>query len=247
MTRYKISPRMAQPFTCAPAKQEEQGIRRYDRIRHMKLHQITGRFQLAKIRLCLLIGLSALFGFLMAAGELSVLGILLAIGIFLLAMGGATLNSWQERALDSRMQRTRKRPMAVGEFSSRQAFIQASLLIVGGWLILAGTASFSVALFALTGLVIYNMVYTPLKRKSQLAIFPGAVCGAIPPCVGWLGGGGSLYDYHFWLLFGLFFLWQMPHFWLVMMMHQKDYIKGPYPSLLDQFPTWRSRVFSYPG
>ena len=100
---------------------------------------------------------------------------------------------------------------------------------------ITSTSSLYAALFGLAGLVLYNFVYTPLKKRSLFAIFPGAVCGAIPPCVGWIGGGGSVNAYSFLLLFGLFFLWQMPHFWLVMLMHREDYIGGPYPSLLDRF------------
>ena len=206
---------------------------------------LLGRLKLAKVWLCLLVGLSALFGFLMAAGKFSFSGGSLALGIFFLAMGGATLNSWQEKATDSKMTRTRKRPMVRGEFSGGQALMQATLLLTVGT-VLAAIASISAALFALIGLILYNLIYTPLKKKSLLAIFPGAVCGAVPPCAGWLAGGGGIDDYRFWLLFVLFFLWQIPHFWLVMLMHREDYIGGPYPSLLDIFPDGVVKGFFLP-
>lgn len=196
---------------------------------------LFARFRLAKIWLCLLVGLSTLFGYLMAAGEVSFTGFFLGGGIFLLATGGATLNSYQERLHDSKMQRTNSRPMVIGEFSGTQALLQAFLLLGAGWAVIAYSGSFFAAFFALCGIVLYNFVYTPLKKISIFALFPGAVCGAIPPCVGWIGGGGGMYAYAFWLVFWLFFLWQIPHFWLVMLMHRDDYVGGPYPSLLDRF------------
>ncbi len=207
-----------------------------DIFRKLGLAHLVGRFRLAKIWLCLLVGMSTLFGWLLAAGRFSLSGLLLGLGIFLLAMGGATLNSWQDRLQDGRMRRTRSRPMVREEFSAGQALFQAFLLIITGVLVIHKTASFYAAIFALLGVVLYNAVYTPLKKRSLFAIFPGAVCGAVPPCVGWIGGGGSVNAINFLLLFGLFFLWQMPHFWLVMLMHRQDYINGPYPSLLDRFP-----------
>lgn len=215
-------------------------------IERCETNYLAGRLRLAKIWLCLLVGLSTLFGYLMAAGSFSVAGLLLGGGVFLLASGGATLNSWQERLLDRRMQRTRSRPMARGEFSASQALTQAVLLVAGGFWLISGAASVSAACFALGGLLIYNFVYTPLKTKSLFALFPGAVCGAVPPCVGWIGGGGWLNAYNFWLLFGLFFLWQIPHFWLVMLKHRNDYIGGPYPSLLDRFPDTIVKGFFLP-
>lgn len=212
----------------------------------MKLDRLRRRFRLAKIWLSLLVGLSTLFGSMMASEKLSITGGFLGVGVYLLAMGGATLNSWQEREPDGHMQRTRRRPMVKREFSDRQALVQASLLIAIGCIILVCSASFFSAFFALAGLVIYNLVYTPLKKKSLFAIFPGAVCGAIPPCVGWIGVGGGVNDYRFWLLFGLFFLWQIPHFWLVMMMYPEDYTQGPNPSLLDKFPQKAVKFFFIP-
>lgn len=206
-----------------------------DRERKKGLMNFIGRFRLAKFWLCLLVGLSTLFGYLMAAGQFSWSGFVLGSGIFLLAMGGATLNSQQERLLDSRMQRTQLRPMVLGEFSEKQAYFQAFLLIIFGMFCIYRASFFYAAVLSLAGIILYNFVYTPLKKKTVFALFPGAVCGAVPPCVGWLGGGGSVNAYSFLLLFSLFFLWQIPHFWLVMLMHRKDYIDGPYRSLLERF------------
>lgn len=209
--------------------------------------RLLGRLRLAKVWLCLLIGTSTLFGYLMVRGAITVEGVLISLGIFLLSMGGATVNSCQERAVDKKMERTRNRPMARGEFSLFQAGMQGGLLLAGGLIaIYFGSASILAVFLAGSGIALYNLVYTPLKKQSLFAIFPGAVCGAIPPCVGWIGGGGDVADYRFWLLFVLFFLWQIPHFWLVMLMHRQDYRRGVFPSLLDRFPDGVVKGFFVP-
>ena len=211
------------------------------------LNRLAGRLRLAKIWLCLLIGLSTLFGYLMARGELRLAGLATSLGIFFLAMGEATFNSYQERELDACMARTRNRPLVRKEFNARQAIAQAILLVLTGTLLIwSSTASLLATLLGLSGIVLYNLVYTPMKRRSLLAILPGAVCGALPPCVGWVSGGGEVTAYNFWLLFALFFLWQIPHFWLVMLMHKQDYQNGLFPSLLDRFPDGVIRGFFIP-
>jgi len=189
---------------------------------------------LAKIPLCLLIGLSALFGFFLADSALSSRAFFTGAGLFLLAAGAATLNSIQEIHLDDRFERTRKRPLPCGTVSCRYAWIQAILLFGMGWVVLFSVTEsgfpLRVTLFAL---LLYNGIYTPLKTKTVLAIIPGAVCGALVPYIGWLIGGGGKTAFESLLLIALMVLWQIPHFWLILLRYRDDYQKGVIPNLFQ--------------
>ena len=96
---------------------------------------------------------------------------------------------------------------------------------------------------AVLAVILYNGVYTPLKKKTILAILPGAICGALPPYIGWLSGGGGVVNYTAALLLALFFLWQVPHFWLVLLTFKRDYEKSNIPNFLRQFEEHRLRRY----
>lgn len=199
---------------------------------------------LAKLPLCLFIGFSALFGFFLAdpTGYLS--AFLTGAGLFFLAAGAATLNSIQEHHIDAHFERTRNRPLPRGTVSRLSAGIQAVLLFGVGWIILYTVAKngfpLGVAMFAV---VLYNGIYTPLKTKTVLAIVPGAVCGALVPYIGWLIGGGGKTAFEPFLLIGLMVLWQIPHFWLIVLHYRDDYQKAVIPSLFSYFKETSIRRF----
>jgi protoheme IX farnesyltransferase len=197
---------------------------------------ISHRLALAKVPLCLLIGCSAFFGYILADPILARGTLYTSLGIFILATGAATLNSLQEYRLDGEFERTRNRPLPKGLLPPRQAGTQALVLLFIGLLILfAGTKTILPVLAAVLAVILYNGVYTPLKKKTVLAILPGAICGALPPYIGWLGGGGGAISYTAALLIVLFVLWQVPHFWLVLLNFKKDYLRSRLPNLLKQF------------
>lgn len=196
---------------------------------------MIARLQLAKVPLCLLIGFAALFGAVLASPDLSLPKLLVAIGVFVVATGAASLNSLQELQLDGRMARTRNRPLPAGLLTPVQAGCQAFLLLLLGLLIVAaGAKELLPAAVTVVAVVLYNGVYTPLKQKSILAIVPGALCGALPAYIGWLAGGGGPIATAF-LLVALFVLWQIPHFWLVILSYSEDYAAGRLPNLLNRF------------
>ena len=191
---------------------------------------------LAKLPLCLFIGFSALFGFFLAYPTVCSRAFLTGAGLFFLAAGAATLNSIQEHHIDAHFERTRNRPLPGGRISRSYAGIQAVLLFGSGWLILYTVADsgfpLGVAMFAV---VLYNGIYTPLKTKTVLAIMPGALCGALVPYIGWLIGGGGKTAFEPFLLIALMILWQVPHFWLILLHYRDDYKKGVIPSLFSYF------------
>ncbi len=194
------------------------------------------RLELAKAPKSLLISVSSLFTFIIKTPEINPQLILTGLSVFVLASGAATLNNYQDRHLDSQMQRTRNRPLPSSRISPRQTIIQAVFLLSLG---LAGlslaVASPALPLLGAAAIVAYNFIYTPLKTISLLAILPGAVCGMLPPCIGWLAAGGKMDSITLWSIMAIFGLWQLPHFWLILLLHPEDYVRSKVPSMLHLF------------
>jgi len=207
---------------------------------------IFARLRLAKAGLCLLLGFSTLFGFLLAEPHLSVTAFLVVAGVISLAGGGATLNSLQDWRQDGQMSRTRNRPLPRGELTNRQAIMQAVVLIGAGLLILAACPSRWPVLLGLISLSLYNGVYTVLKPKTVFAIFPGAICGGLPPIIGWLAAGGQLLSATAGMLFLLLVLWQIPHFWLILLRYREDYINCDFPNMLHELSEQRMKRLFLP-
>ncbi len=192
-------------------------------------------FTLIKIRISGLVALSTATGFVLATGQLSSALITPVLGIFLLAASSAALNQYQERQLDARMERTRSRPIPSGQITPKGALAITLLLMgVGSGLLWMGAGAVGLAL-GLLNMIWYNGIYTPLKRITPFAVIPGAVIGAIPPAVGWVAGGRNLLEPQLWALALFFFIWQIPHFWLLLLNFGKDYEKAGFPSLTTRF------------
>jgi len=133
------------------------------------------------------------------------------------------------------MARTRNRPLPSGRVSSRAGFLAGAALAGGGFAILLLVHGRVPALLGLLALAWYNGVYTPLKRLTAFAIIPGALIGAIPPAIGWTAAGGDLRAPAVLSLCLLFFLWQVPHFWMLMLLHDQDYGRARFPTLSHHF------------
>jgi protoheme IX farnesyltransferase len=155
-------------------------------------------------------------------------------GVGLLAAGCSALNQVQERDVDARMERTRRRPVACGRLSTR-AGLALALTLTGGGLLLLATAGATVFVFGAFALLWYNGVYTPLKRRTSFAVLPGALCGALPPLIGWAAAGGELADFRIVLFAGLIFLWQIPHFWFFALKHREDFQRAGLPTVFTRF------------
>jgi protoheme IX farnesyltransferase len=144
------------------------------------------------------------------------------VGTLLVASGTATLNQWMERDYDAQMRRTANRPLVSGRLTSREAFCFGLALSAAGGAFLAGSVNVLSALLAIGTLLSYLLVYTPLKRRTPLCTLLGAVPGARPTLIGWAAASGSV-GRNAWLLFGILFLWQFPHFLAIALMYREDY------------------------
>ena len=150
-------------------------------------------------------------------------------GVTLLAAGGSALNQVLERDLDKLMVRTRFRPLPEGTLSPRAATLMGGGCILEGFLVLLCPGGPVPALLGILAVVWYLGIYTPLKRRTSFALPLGAVCGAVPPVIGWCIAGGSPGDFRVILLAGLLYLWQVPHFWLFQRRHANDYRSAGIP------------------
>jgi len=191
--------------------------------------------EITKLRITIFVTVTTMFGFIAATNSISFQILLPALGILLLACGSSALNHYQERKTDLLMERTKNRPIPSGKISAKST-IQISILLVvlGSVLLFIGSGILALSL-GLLNLIWYNAVYTPLKKVSPLAIIPGSLVGAIPPVVGWVAGGGNILDPQIILISFFFFIWQIPHFWLLLMVLDKDYQKAGFPTLTQIF------------
>jgi protoheme IX farnesyltransferase len=144
------------------------------------------------------------------------------VGTLLVASGTATLNQLMERRYDAQMRRTANRPLVSGRLSSREACWFGLVLSAAGGALLAASVNLVSALLAIGTLLGYLLIYTPLKRKTPLCTLLGAVPGAMPTLIGWAAASGGI-GQNAWLLFGILFLWQFPHFLAIALLYREDY------------------------
>lgn len=187
---------------------------------------------IAKPRLNTLVVASSLAGYVMGGGEISNAPrvMLTVLGTALVAGGASAFNQVMERRTDALMRRTRSRPLPDGRLQPGESLVFAALASITGLVILAAAVSAISAAVALTTLLTYVLVYTPLKRRTSLATVIGAIPGALPPVIGWTAARGEL-SQGAWVLFGIVFLWQMPHFLSIAWIYREDYARAGFPML----------------
>jgi len=187
---------------------------------------------LTKPEVNLLILMTTSAGYYLAStGPFHIAGMLHTLaGTLLVASGTATLNQWTEREWDAQMRRTASRPLPSGRVSAWEACVFGVLLSVAGGIYLAVAVNMLAAWLAVSTLVSYLLVYTPLKRKTPLCTALGALPGAAPVLIGWAGASASL-NRHAWFLFAILFLWQFPHFLAIALMYREDYARAGYRML----------------
>jgi protoheme IX farnesyltransferase len=163
----------------------------------------------------------------------------LVLGTFLVGASCGALNQVIEREPDSRMDRTRRRPLASGRMGPRVAAFGGILAgTIGIWLLALGCSLLAAALAVLT-IVLYLFVYTPLKRKSPFATIIGGVPGALPTLIGWSTVRNDL-TLPGWAFFFILFFWQMPHFLSLSWMYRGDYGRGGFRMLVVVDPSGRA-------
>ena len=147
------------------------------------------------------------------------------LGTGLLAGSAGVLNQYFERALDARMRRTSKRPLACGQVTAREALVLGVSLAISGTVYLAFLVNVLTAVVGFLTLVTYLFVYTPLKTRTSLCTLIGAIPGAAPMLMGWAAARNNLAP-EAWGLYLILFLWQFPHFYAIGWLYREDYARG---------------------
>ncbi len=188
-------------------------------------------FQLLKFRLSFTVAFSSAIGYLLGAKELSWSRTLLVMLGGLLVTGSANIiNQVFEKDLDKRMRRTEARPLPTGRVSPNEAWVFCVILGVAGLGLLAYFFNPLTAALSLLSLILYGFIYTPLKTISPVCVAVGAIPGGLPPLIGWVAATGFV-GIPAWVLFGIQFMWQFPHFWAIAWVADEDYKRAGFKML----------------
>jgi protoheme IX farnesyltransferase len=147
------------------------------------------------------------------------------LGTALVASGTAALNQWMERDVDARMHRTRQRPLPAGRLEPSRAFWFGLVLSIAGTVYLAAAVNLLTGFLGAFTCASYLLCYTPLKKRTTLSTFVGAFPGAMPILMGFAAARGRL-TLEGWVLYGILFLWQFPHFLSIASLYREDYERG---------------------
>jgi protoheme IX farnesyltransferase len=197
--------------------------------------RLISYIELCKPKISAFAALSAFTGGVLAGSGLTGAAGLSFSGVFLLACGAGALNQYQERETDTLMERTGNRVLPLGKIQPAHALFFSMALICSGLFVLSLADNPAVVILGIAAVIWYNGVYTQLKRKSAFAAVPGALTGSISPAIGWTAGGGELSDFRILAICFFFFLWQVPHFWLLLLSYREDYHKTGFPSMNNFF------------
>lgn len=187
--------------------------------------------QLLKFRLSLLVAFSCAFGFVLASANTNFYTLfMLFVGGFLLSGASVTINQVIEKDYDKLMTRTMNRPLPTVRVSVQEAIIFSIVCFVLSIAILAACSNVLTVALSVVSMILYCFVYTPLKRVGAIAVFVGAIPGALPPLLGWVAATGKI-SYEALLIFGIQFIWQFPHFWAIAWVADDDYKKAGFKLL----------------
>jgi protoheme IX farnesyltransferase len=194
----------------------------------MKLLSLkTGAYiKLLKMRLTLLVCFSAAFGYLLTGHHWNTIQFIwLLLGGFMVTAASNIINQIWEKNSDALMKRTQQRPLVTEVLSVNEALVFTFFLAFGGLAIFVFKFNLNAAFLSLVSLLLYAFAYTPLKTKSSIAVFVGAIPGALPPMIGWVAATGH-YGWEPGILFAIQFFWQFPHFWAIAWVLDEDYRKA---------------------
>ena len=201
--------------------------------------------ELSKVRITFFVAISGIVGYILAGNGIDWNVVPILLGIFILSCGSAALNHYQEVRTDAIMVRTKNRPLPTGKISKNFALYVVLILSISGLALIWQFSNFTAFLLGIGALISYNAIYTPLKRVSAFAIMPGAIVGAMPPAIGWAAAGGSIMDPQLYALAMFFFVWQIPHFWFLLLMYDVDYRSAGFPTLSKYFSDTQLKRITY--
>jgi protoheme IX farnesyltransferase len=189
--------------------------------------------ELSRPLLSLSVAFTSIAGFLICSREWNAGCLVPFAGVLTLAFGASSFNQFQEQDTDALMERTRKRPLPLKRLSPYVAVIAASAFSITGLSILYFFANPLASILGAFDLLLYNLIYTPLKRKSPFAVFVGAFTGAIPPVIGWVSAGCDILSPQILSIALFMYFWQILHFLLLLRRLDREYKAAGIPTLPD--------------
>ncbi|HMG92432.1 MAG TPA: heme o synthase [Chryseolinea sp.] len=198
---------------------------------HFAIAKARAYGELLKFRLSFLVAFSCAFGYVLASPDVNWLSlVMIFLGGFLLSGSSVIINQIIEKDLDRLMTRTMNRPLPTQRVSVNEAITEAALCMAIGTGILLIYSNVLTTSLAIISMILYGFVYTPLKRVGPIAVFVGAIPGALPPLLGWTAATGAI-SHEALIIFGIQFIWQFPHFWAIAWVADEDYKKAGFKLL----------------
>jgi len=200
-------------------------------------------FKLFRPKVSIMVGLSAFAGACLYDYNLNLEHIYAAIAAVLLSAGCSAINQYQEQSEDKLMSRTNSRPLPAEQITNMDVIRLALVLISlsAAFIILAGGITGLV--FIPITLVIYNYIYTPMKKRTPFALLVGSVTGAIPPVLGYVTIGGTFHEKSVLIVAAVLYVWQTPHFALLSEKYRTDYAKAGFKTLSGTYGKIKAHKF----
>ena len=187
--------------------------------------------ELIKFRLSFLVTFSAVFGFLLSSNYINYFSLfILIISGFFITGSSVINNQIIEKNSDKLMNRTKNRPLPTNKISSINALFISLALSISGLILMVLFLNKLTALLSFFSLIIYTFLYTPLKKVGPIAVFVGAIPGALPPLIGWAASTNDI-SLEALIIFSIQFIWQFPHFWAIAWVSDDDYKKAGFKLL----------------
>jgi protoheme IX farnesyltransferase len=196
---------------------------------------LAALLELSKLRITIAVTLSTLTGYILFSETIDPTGLYVSLGVFFLAMSSSALNQYQERKTDALMRRTKDRPLPSGKLSTREAILFVAILFIAGSIVLYWHTNIISLLIGWLSFFWYNAVYTPLKYRTVFALIIGSLIGALPPVIGWTAAGGYALDMPVLFLAFFIYIWQVPHFILLLLLYGDDYKDAGLPVLTTYY------------
>ena len=192
---------------------------------YIMIENIKLFFEITKFRLSFLVALSSVFGFFISSSKVDINEVfILLVGGYLISSSSVINNQILEKDLDKMMNRTNKRPIPTGRISVYKSVIMSIFSMIIGLFLISFYLNIYAALLSFISLILYSFVYTPMKKFGPIAVFIGAIPGALPPLIGWVASTGQI-TLEAIIIFSIQFIWQFPHFWAIAWMYDDDYKK----------------------
>ena len=188
-------------------------------------------FELIKFRLSFLVTFSSVVGFLLSSNYINYFSLfILIISGFFITGSSIINNQIIEKDSDKLMNRTKNRPLPTNKISSRNALFISLALCITGLILMVLFLNKLTALLSFFSLIIYTFLYTPLKKVGPIAVFVGAIPGALPPLIGWAASTNDI-SLEALIIFSIQFIWQFPHFWAIAWVSDDDYKRAGFKLL----------------